>query len=246
VELKNLAQERSVARLSDLVCFQSHGDEQDWLTRVPQGLGKTVIIPGAISGPRFRTGLRDANRSETLSRLVYVGLVSMSKGITYLIEALGELKKRGHSELSLVILGRGGMVDACKRRCAELGIEHQVTFTGQVPDPFPYLIDADLMVYPSLYDAFPDAVLECLHVGIPVIASRIGGIPDILVHDELMFPIMNPIAIADRIEMLLLDPVSYHRARTLCAERRSAFEFDWAERWERAMLENVSGTRTTS
>jgi len=63
----------------------------------------------------------------------------------------------------------------------------------------------------------------------------VGGIPDMLKHDELLFPAMNAGAIADAIEHCIREPAFYQRLRQLCAERRTAFEFDWAEAWERCI-----------
>ena len=110
-----------------------------------------------------------------------------------------------------------------------------VDFHGRVPEPFSALAAADLMVAPSLSDSFPDTVLEALHVGTPVIGSQVGGITEQLVHEELLFPPMNAEAIADRIEKCIREPEFYRRARRLCASRRSKFEFDWAEAWEKAI-----------
>ena len=113
-----------------------------------------------------------------------------------------------------------------------------VHFQGRVSDPFPYYEAADLLVVPSLFDSYPDTVLEALHTGIPVIASRVGGMPDQLVYDELLFPPRNAAALADRIEEIARDDEKYMRLRALCSKRRDAFIFDWAEAWEQAMEDN--------
>ena len=88
----------------------------------------------------------------------------------------------------------------------------------------------------TLYDAFPDAVLEALHAGCPVIASRIGGLQDILKYPELLFNLGDIQGIADCIENCISDASYYLRIRTLCAERASEFRFDWAKKFEQAML----------
>jgi glycosyltransferase involved in cell wall biosynthesis len=89
---------------------------------------------------------------------------------------------------------------------------------------------------PSLFDSYPNTVLEALHVGIPVIGSRVGGIPDQLVHDELLFPPMDAEAIASRIERCVREPGYYARLRELCAERRESFLFDWPGAWEETIV----------
>jgi glycosyltransferase involved in cell wall biosynthesis len=119
-------------------------------------------------------------------------------------------------------------------------VKNVVTFPGRVASPFPVIIDGDLLVVPSLFDSYPNTVLEALHVGTPVIGSRVGGIPDMLRFDELLFPPMNAEAIADRIERCVHEPAYYKRLRELCAERRVAFQFDWSEAWERAIRERLT------
>ncbi|MDR3343232.1 MAG: glycosyltransferase [Treponema sp.] len=93
----------------------------------------------------------------------------------------------------------------------------------------------NLMVYPTLYDAYPDTVLEALHTGCTVIAAAVGGLPDLLQYPELLFKSGNLQEITDRIERCITDPVFYQHIRTLCAQRAAVHRFDWAERFEAAM-----------
>lgn len=231
--------EREVARRAALITFQSETDEQDYLAHAPRGAGKTVVIPGAIDGPRFRDEFSLVNKSVTVERIVYVGLVDDTKGLKYLLEGYAEAVKETGCSLFLDVFGRGDRIDAMTRLARDLHVADLVFFHGQVADPFPAIAAADLMVYPSLYDAFPDVVLEALHIGVPVIATRIGGIPDILESDELLFPIMDSKAIAGRIIRCVEDPSYYRHLRELCARRREAFLFDWTALWIRAMQDRA-------
>ena len=70
-----------------------------------------------------------------------------------------------------------------------------------------------------------------------MIGSKVGGIPEILRYQELMFEPGDAHAIADAVQRLYEDGDAYARAKRLCAERRAAFEFDWIAAYERAMLE---------
>jgi glycosyltransferase involved in cell wall biosynthesis len=98
------------------------------------------------------------------------------------------------------------------------------------------------MVYPTLYDAFPDTILEALHTGCPVIASRAGGIPDLLKHDELLFEPGNIYEIADRIEKCIRDKEFYMQIRDFCRSRAEVFYFNWAERFENAMKNSCNNS----
>jgi len=124
--------------------------------------------------------------------------------------------------------------ESTKELIKKLNITEQMVTIGYA-DPFPYLAECDLFVYPALYDAFPDTVLEALHVGCPVIASRVGGLPDILHYPELLFESGDAAGIASRIERCITDTAYYQNLRRLCAEQAAAFHFDWAERFECAM-----------
>jgi glycosyltransferase involved in cell wall biosynthesis len=227
--------EQIAAANADVLAFQSSYDRDDCAARAPKGRSKAVVIGGNIGEPRFKAEHRDINTSTSLKRLLFVGTLGERKGLRYLLEAMSLLKGRRAEALELDVLGRA--IDLTKHQAyiERLGLNGLVHFQGRVSDPFPYYEAADLLVVPSLYDSYPDTVLEALHTGIPVIASRVGGIPDQLVHDELLVPPRNAAALADRIEEIARDSEKYMRLRELCSERREAFLFDWAEAWERAM-----------
>ena len=230
--------EKIAAANADVLAFQSSYDRDNCVTRAPKGVSKSVIIGGNIGEPRFKAEHRDINTSTSLKRLLFVGTLGERKGLRYLLEAMSLLKGRGVEALELDVLGRANDLTKHQAYIERLGLTGLVHFQGRVSDPFPYYEAADLLVVPSLFDSYPDTVLEALHTGIPVIASRVGGMPDQLVHDELLVPPRNAAALADRIEEIARDSEIYMRLRELCSKRRDAFLFDWAEAWEQAMEEN--------
>jgi glycosyltransferase involved in cell wall biosynthesis len=145
------------------------------------------------------------------------------------------LKQRGVKCFSLSVLGKLENAKPVIKLVEDLGIDDIVRFEG-FADPFPFLAKCDLMVYPTLYDAFPDAVLESLHAGCPVIATSVGGIPDLLKYPELMLELADSAGLADRIEKCIEDDFFYGRLRKLCAERALEFHFDWAEKFNQVMI----------
>jgi glycosyltransferase involved in cell wall biosynthesis len=233
---KDRLREMSIARQSDLITFQNSLDRDIFLKRVrlAKRQVRTVIIPGNIGVPRFTAETKGVNRSEAVRSLVYVGSVSLSKGLQNLLEALAILKKRGFAELRLSVLGKISGDEKAFSLVKSLDIAEEVSFEGYVL-PFPFLEKADLMVYPTLYDAFPDTILEALHTGCPVIASEIGGIPEILKYPDLLFPLGDSAEIADRIERCVKDTDFYGHLRGLCEERAAIFRFDWADRFLESM-----------
>jgi glycosyltransferase involved in cell wall biosynthesis len=240
--------ERRIARSVDMIAFQSPYDMEDFGSRVPEARGKSCVIRGNIGLPRFKEEEGKANHSASVRRLVFVGTLSPRKGLRYLLEAMDILARRGLVGLELDVLGPGDKADwkRHERFLKERGLSGRVRLHGRVDDPFPYIRDADLMVVPSLFDSYPDTTLEALHVGTPVIGSRVGGIPDQLMYDSLLFEPMSGEAIAERIGRLVDDPAEYARARELCAERRAFFRFDWAEAWEREMQAMIAAPALSS
>jgi glycosyltransferase involved in cell wall biosynthesis len=238
----NRSREKQIARYADLITHQNQRDANCFIGRVgafkPSFRGRlkarTVIIPGNIGPPRCNVEWRNKNTSGEVKKIVYVGSLSASKGFWDLLKALGALKKRGHGFLSCRALGREENIDQTLLLIQQLDIEEMVSIEG-FKDPFPYLAESDLMVYPTLYDAYPDTVLEALHTGCPVIAASVGGIPELLQYPELLFKSGNFNEIAEKIELCIGDNKFYQKIRLLCAERAEAHRFDWAGRFEAAM-----------
>lgn len=231
----NRIREKEVAKYASLITFQNAFDRDDFIERTAFPVSNTLIIPGNIGLPRCTDKWKNSNRSTTVSSLVYIGLLSTSKGLQYLLEACSSLKKRGAKHFTLSVLGKLENAKPVMKMVESLGIEDIVRFEGFV-DPFPFLAKCDLMVYPTLYDAFPDAVLESLHAGCPVIATSVGGIPDLLKFPELLLEQADSAGLADRIEKCINDEFFYNRIRKLCAERAFEFHFDWAEKFNQIMM----------
>jgi glycosyltransferase involved in cell wall biosynthesis len=240
--LKCYRDERRIGRLADLIVFQSPFDRDEFVARISRASGKVAVIRGNILGPRFLPEYALTNRSTAIQKIVFMGTLGPRKGVDYLVEAIIILASRGLGELAFEICGPGERRQELEGKLDRAGVKNAVTFHGRVPNPFLILAAGDLIVVPSLFDSYPDTVLEALHVGTPVIGSRVGGIPDQLVNDELLFPPMDAEAIAARIERCVREPEFYQRLRQLCAERRAAFEFGWAEAWESAITLHLRTT----
>ncbi|MDR2792569.1 MAG: glycosyltransferase family 4 protein [Treponema sp.] len=238
-EIISISREKKIAKYAELITFQNTADRDIFLKRTTCTVEKTVIIPGNIGLPRCTSGWKNKNKSDKLRSIVYVGSLSPSKGICDLLKVLRKLKEKGHT-LRCYVLGRMEHMAQMTELIEKLNIKEVISIEG-FQDPFSYLADCDLMVYPTLYDAYPDAVLEALHTGCPVIAAAVGGLPDLLMCPELLFESGNVREIADRVDRCIKEPAFYQRIRSLCAERADAHRFDWAERFEKAM-KNLSVT----
>jgi glycosyltransferase involved in cell wall biosynthesis len=238
VEPVNRFREKQVAKFADLITFQNSTDMNRFFLRTGCSESKTIVIPGNIGPPRYTSEWKNRNNSSKVEKIIYVGSLSAGKGLWDLLKAIKILKDRGYTYLRCHILGRKENSKQTMRLIEKLGISDLLSIEGY-KDPFPYFAECDLMVYPTLYDAFPNTVLESIHVGCPVLASAIGGVPDILQYDQLLFKSGNIQEIADKIEKCINDSVFYGNIRKLCAERALAHHFDWAEKFEIAMAEYI-------
>ncbi len=150
-------------------------------------------------------------------RLLCVGRLSPEKGYSYLLEALALLKRRGVA-CSLDIVGSGPQQDALEAQAAALGLKEETTFHGYVaygPSLFALYQKAMALVVPSLSEGLPQVIAEALCVGLPTIASAVGGIPAFLTHQEtaMLVPPADTIALAGAIEQVLDSPDLRERLR---------------------------------
>jgi glycosyltransferase involved in cell wall biosynthesis len=109
------------------------------------------------------------------------GRLSPEKGQRYLLQALPNLVGR-IPRLLLILLGEGRERPELERLATELGIPKHVLFAGFKKDIRPWIEACDLLVNPSLTEGTPNVVLEAMALGTPVIATSVGGVPDLVEH----------------------------------------------------------------
>jgi glycosyltransferase involved in cell wall biosynthesis len=231
--------EARIARSCDAIIFQSSFDRDEFQSRNRKVAGRSYVIPGNIGPPRFTEESRGLNRSDAVRKILFMGTLGERKGLRYLFQAFDILHSEGRQGLELHVAGPGTDEQRARfeRYAAKHGFAGSVTFYGRVPSTFPLMTDCDIMIAPSLFDSFPDVVLLAFHVGIPVLGSRVGGIPDMLKHDDLLFPPRDGAAIAAVLRRCLDEPGRYAALRILSAERRAHFLFDWSAKWESVAAE---------
>jgi glycosyltransferase involved in cell wall biosynthesis len=166
---------------------------------------RITVIPNGMDLDRFAPLKRAASGPV---RLLYVGYFGSHKGVDVLLQAVAMLD---HVDVMLNMVGAGSQEAAYRARVAELGIENRVSWRGRMaPKDMPQVYaHADVVVLPSIWgENQPVCLMEAMACGLPVVASRIGGIPDI-VEDEregLLFDPGDPRALADAVESLALAP----------------------------------------
>lgn len=147
---------------------------------IPNGVDTNIFYPAEKKWAREKLNLKTDSKI-----IVYIGRLSDEKGPDILIEAfsrLPELQKR-----LLVIVGSGKMQNSCHTLASALGVHESVKFAGERPNhevPL-WLNAADVVCLPSLREGWPNVVMEALACGRPVVASNVGGVPEILTSEDL-------------------------------------------------------------
>jgi glycosyltransferase involved in cell wall biosynthesis len=196
--------------------------------------GKVQVVHNGIELARFR---RD--RAETRARLereldipsgvpilVTVSVLRPAKGIEVLLDTV-----RRVPDAYFLIVGGGPKEEEFHGLAAKSGVGERVRWAGFRTDVDALLAGCDVFVHPSLADAFPTVLLEAMAAGLPVVASGVGGIPEIVlpgVTGELVPP-GDPDALASALNALLADRGKMARMSE-AAQERAQREFS-AEAW---------------
>lgn len=182
------------------------------IVSIPPGVD-TARFAGNLTGQAVRDELGLGGRPGTMA----IGLVANlrgSKGHQYFLEAARNvLRERPNTRF--LIVGDGVGSDSIRERVRGLGLERAVVLTGFRRDIAEVIAALDVLVLPSTRsEGVPQTILQALAVGRPVVASAVGGIPEVVRHDEtgLLVPPGDSIALACAVLSLLDDP---SRARRL-------------------------------
>ncbi|MGB0722572.1 MAG: glycosyltransferase family 4 protein [Gammaproteobacteria bacterium] len=150
---------------------------------------KVHVIHNAVDGDRFHPRLRAEHREAVLRKYaigadedvaLFLGSGYERKGLKAVLEALALLVGEVPAAPRLLVVGKDSRMGRYQRLARRLGVEDRVVFAGAQPDPRPYLGAADMLVFPTLYDPFPNVVMEAMACALPVITSDKCGATDII------------------------------------------------------------------
>jgi len=190
-----------------------------WQTAQQRGCPPTkqhILIPPAIDAKFFDPGERahsEASPDGPL-RILSVGRLTWEKGYEYAVEAIRLLANQGvRSELR--IIGEGVMLEALAFTRRQSGVGESVQFLGgqsraKVREE---MLAADVFLQASVSEGFGNAVIEAQAMGLPVVCSDAGGLPENVCDGETGFvaPRRNPPALAEKLAVLARDPALRHR-----------------------------------
>lgn len=129
------------------------------------------------------------------------------KGHQYFLEA-AQIILEQHPEVRFVVAGDGPQRTVLEEMAGRLGIGKQVHFTGFVSEVSSLMADLDLLVISSLWEGFGLTAVEAMALGVPVVSTEVGGLPEVVLHGEtgLLVPPANAAALAKNIIWMLEHP----------------------------------------
>jgi len=162
----------------------------------------------AVDGERINKLRRQLSINERTWVLLSVGRLSAEKGHADLVRAFHAFRERtAKVDIRLVLVGEGSERPHLESLCEQLELANCVSLVGQQDDVRPYYSIANLFVLPSHSEGSPNVLLEAMSAGIPVIATSVGGIPELVTNerDALLLEKRNVPALTDAIWRVFSD-----------------------------------------
>ncbi|HEY6258138.1 MAG TPA: glycosyltransferase family 4 protein, partial [Xanthobacteraceae bacterium] len=202
-----LSLERLLIPRTSLFLFESAYGRDVFRAKVGRPSQAVRVVHNGVAPAEFAPIIADARASD----LVFIGELRVLKGVAVLIEAMALLGREGR-EVSATIVGDGPDRAAFAAQVRTLGLTDRVQFVGAKPARAGFALGR-LLVVPSLAESLPYIVLEAAAAGIPFIATRVGGIPEILGPDSAeLVPPDDPAALARAIDQALREPAAKRAA----------------------------------
>lgn len=203
--------------------------EEKYLTSLGVPPGQIVVIPNGIDLREFPSTIERAAHGGVACVLFVGRLYSQQKGLEILIQALSHIHPSMKFQLNIVGEDWGGassILDLAKK----LGVEDRIKILGRLSrnELLRRYASADLFVLPSLFEPFGIALLEAMASGLPVVASRVGGIPEVIEEGKtgLLVPPSNAEELGAAIERLLSDEGKRRIMGHAGQERAALFSWD--------------------
>ena len=216
-----LSLERLLMRRTDLFVFESAFGRTAFTAKIGRPEPSRVIHNG-VSAAEFAPVIAEPAATD----LLFVGELRLLKGVDVMIEAVAILTKRGQP-LTATIVGDGADRSAFEATVAERRLGDQIKFVGAMPARAAFALGR-LLVVPSRAESLPYIVLEAAAAGLPMVATRVGGIPEIFGPDtvELITP-ANAAALVHAIDRALKNPAATRETVVRLRNRvREAFSTD--------------------
>ena len=120
---------------------------------------------------------------ERNTEILHVGRFSPEKNHEALVRAIAILVEKGY-DIKLSLYGKGELEKTIKGLVCQLHMENRIRFCGVTDHVYEVMNKHDIFVLPSIYEGMPMTLIEAMGTGLPILASNVGGIPDMIVHEK--------------------------------------------------------------
>ena len=188
------------------------------------------VIPNFVNPGEYFPATTEAERSAIAPAgtkvLIHVSNFREVKRVPDVVRIFARV--RADVRAVLVLVGDGPDRPVAEEEARRLGVEKDVRFLGKLDSTAELLRSSDLFLLPSQTESFGLAALEAMACGVPVIASRVGGVPELVVHGETgaLAPVGAVDTMASAALQLLCDPERAHAAREAAVRRAAQFTAD--------------------
>jgi glycosyltransferase involved in cell wall biosynthesis len=191
------------SRYQHIACI-SEATAEELVRWCPTTAGKISVIPNGIRLDAFEMArpaeLPDVPKN--VARLVFVGRIDPQKDHATILRALVSLKNKAH----LILVGDGPERLRMEALARSLGIREQVTFLGRRSDVAAVLKASDIYVHSTNFEGFGISACEAMAAGLPVVASDVPGLAQLVAGAGLLFPVGDDKALAQHLTSLIESP----------------------------------------
>jgi glycosyltransferase involved in cell wall biosynthesis len=214
VGLLYITLEKILRARTDLFLFESDFAEQSFRDLIGEPRAMTRVVRNGVSDAEFSDVPLQADATDVL----YIGELRDIKGVDVLLDAVASLRRAG-TALTATIVGDGPARRDIHEQAARLGLIDAVRFKAPMPARQAFAL-GKLVVVPSRKESLPYIVLEIAAAGKPLIATRVGGIPEIFgPQSDLLVPPGNSVALADTLRHCINHPETIRAGAALLQER---------------------------
>jgi glycosyltransferase involved in cell wall biosynthesis len=226
--------ERFFALFADRIIALTDGEKEDYIHLSVGKPEKLLTIHSGVDIEKFAgPGMDGAAKRKLLGLepdapvVGFVGWLEEIKGPMHLLQAM-KIIWAAYPAATLVYVGKGSLETDLLAEASHLNLNGRVKFLGWREDVHEIMPLFDILVLPSLNEGMGRVIVEAMAAGKPVVASQVGGIPDLVSHGEngILVPPANPLALADAIKKLLDDPQMANLMGQIGRETCRSFSLD--------------------
>ncbi len=228
--VQNLANAVSFPLVDVLISNSENTRESlSWHERLLATRARYEVVYNGIDSARIDAGQQPDVALPEEPFVVTVGRLIEQKNYATLLDAFQTVRAT-HPETSLVVVGDGPLADSLQQRASARGLDDAVTFTGYLPrreHVYGVLKQATVAAFPSLYEGFCVAAVEAMAAGLPVVASDIDVLREVVGDPGVFVDPEDADALAEAIGALLAEPGRRERLAAEARERaRTTFSLD--------------------